>query len=150
MKKTISLIAIIFAISTAVFAQKEKGEKEGMEKVTVPVAVKNALAKKYPAASNVTWEKEKGNFEANWGGKSGEDNSVQFTPKGDFIEIVNAISVNQLPEAALIYVKEHYKGAKITEAGKVSDAKGKTFYEAEINSRIIIFDEKGTFLKKEK
>lgn len=155
MKKTVTIIAILFAVSTASFAQKEKGgknergEKEGKEKITVPPVVKTALTKKYPEASKVTWEKEKGNYEANWGGKSGEDNSVQYTPTGDFIEIVNAIPVSQLPVPVLAYVKEHYKGAKITEAGKVTDAKGKISYEAEVHGKDIVFDEKGNFVKAE-
>lgn len=147
MKKIIGLAAIVFSIGTATFAQ-EKNEMN--EKVNVPPAVRTALAKKYPEASKVTWEKEKGNYEANWGGKSGEDNSVQFTPSGNFIEIVNAIPVSQLPASAITYVKEHYKGTKITEAGKVTDAKGKTSYEAEVHGRDIIFDENGTFIKAEK
>ena len=94
--------------------------------------------------------KRKGNYEANWGGKSGEDNSVQFTPTGEFIEIVNAISVSELPKPVLAYVKEHYKGAKITEAGKVTDAKGKISYEAEVKGRDVIFDKDGNFVKSEK
>ena len=159
MKKTISLAAILFALSTASFAQKEKEEKneskheEKMEmnnKLHVPSAVKTALAKKYPDASKVTWEKENGNYEANWGGKSGEDNSVQFTPAGSFIEIVNAISVNELPNPVSAYVNTHYKGAKITEAGKVTDAKGKLSYEAEVHGKDIVFDENGKFVKAEK
>ena len=152
MKKTFCIIAILFAVSSASFAQKEKaekGEKENKEKISVPAAVKSALSKKYPEATKVGWEKENGNYEANWGGKSGEDNSVQFTPKGDFIEIVNAIPVSQLPKSVLAYVKEHYKGAKITEAGKVTDAKGKISYEAEVNHKDIVFDEKGNFVKAE-
>ena len=91
--------------------------------------------KKYPEAKDVQWEKEKGNYEANWGGKSKEDNSVQFTPSAEFIEIVKAIPVSQLPAPITAYVKQHYKGAKITEAGKVTDAKGKTSYEAEVNKK---------------
>ena len=156
MKKIVSIIAILFAMTTASFAQKEKdekgekGEKESKEKVSIPAAVKNALAKKYPAATKVTWEKENGNYEANWGGKGGEDNSVQFTPSGDFIEIVNAIPVSQLPAPVAVYIKAHYKGAKITEAGKVTDAKGKISYEAEVNRKDIIFDENGNFVKAEK
>ncbi|MEO5782848.1 MAG: PepSY-like domain-containing protein [Ginsengibacter sp.] len=156
MKKIVSIIAILFAVSTASFAQKEKdekgekGEKESKQKVMVPAAVKTALSKKYPAATKVTWEKEDGNYEANWGGKGGEDNSVQFTPKGDFIEIVNAIPVSQLPAPVAVYIKAHYKGAKITEAGKVTDAKGKISYEAEVNRKDIVFDEKGNFVKTEK
>ena len=155
MKKTMSLIAILFALSTASFAQKKNNEKneekhEGKEKITVPAAVKGALSKKYPNATKVTWEKENGNYEANWGGKSGEDNSVQFTPSGDFIEIVKAISVSELPKPVIAYVKEHYKGAKITEAGKVTDAQGKLSYEAEIKGKDVIFDENGNFVKAEK
>ena len=44
------------------------------------------LRQKYPEAKNVGWEKENGNYEANWGGKSGEDNSVQFTPSGSLLK----------------------------------------------------------------
>ena len=73
-----------------------------MKKIQVPVPVKSALLKKYPDAKKVTWEKEKGNYEANWGGKSGEDNSVQFTPAGNFIEIVKAIPVSELPKPYLL------------------------------------------------
>lgn len=115
----------------------------------VPAGVKSALAKKYPEATKVNWEKEKGNYEANWGGKSGEDNSVVFTPAGVFVEIVKAIPISTLPKSVAPYVKAHYKGAKIKEAGKVTDAAGKTMYEAEIKGGDLIFDENGTFIKKD-
>ena len=115
----------------------------------VPEVVKSALQTKYPGATNVHWEKEHGNFEANWGGKSHEDNSVQLTPSGDFIEFVKAIPVNELPKEATAYIKTHYKGAKITEAGKVTDAHGNIFYEAEVHKKDIVFDEHGKFVKVE-
>jgi hypothetical protein len=115
----------------------------------VPAVVKDALVKKYSEATKVSWEKEKGNYEANWGGKSGEDNSVVFTPGGTFVEIVKAISISDLPKNIAPYVKSHYKGAKIKEAGKVTDAAGKTMYEAEIKGGDLIFDEQGNFLKKD-
>jgi len=44
-------------------------------------------------------------------------------------------------------VKAHYPGAKITEAGKVTDAQGKTRYEAEVKGKDLLFDEKGEFVK---
>lgn len=112
----------------------------------VPASVKAAQAKKYPAATKVNWEKEKGNYEANWGGKSGEDNSAVFTPAGEFVEIVNAIPISALPKTVVPYVKEHYK-TPIKEAGKVTDAKGTLTYEAEIKGKDLIFDENGKFLK---
>lgn len=146
MKKIIGLTAILFALSSVTFAQ----ENESNQRFNVPSIVKTTLYKKYPEAKTVTWEKENGNYEANWGGKSGEDNSVQFTPSGSFIEIVKAMPVNELPQPVFTYVKQHYKEVKITEAGKVTDAAGKTSYEAEVKGKDVIFDENGNFIKAEK
>ncbi len=126
--------------SMALMAQKIKSS-------IVPANVSTALIRKYPAAAKVTWEKEKGNFEANWGGKSGEDMSVTFTPTGVFVEQVEAIQASALPAAVTTYIKTHYKKAKITEAGKVTDAKGATSYEAEVKGKDLVFDEKGAFVK---
>ena len=140
MKKIILGSLMVMAVISMAIAQKVKS-------LAVPTAVKTALMKKYPEARKVTWEKEKGNFEANWGGKSGEDMSVQYTPEGTFVEQVVAISPSELPAGVATYVKQHYKGAKITEAGKVTDAKGTTMYEAEVKGKDLVFDEKGSFLK---
>src|ERR1700743_2822109 len=103
--KTIFLFTAAIAIATVTTQAQDIKAK------AVPEVVKLALAKKYPEAAKVSWEKEKGNYEANWGGKSGEDNSVQFTPAGEFVEIVKAIAVADLPKNIAPYVKEHYKGA---------------------------------------
>lgn len=143
MKKYFSFIGLLFILALSVQAQKSKH-------VVVPKAVLASCKAKYPEAKNITWEKEKGNYEANWGGRSGEDNSVQFTPTGEFIEIVNAIPVNSLPKEIVSYVKEHYKGARITEAGKVTDAKGNHSYEVEVNHKDLIFTEDGKFVKAER
>jgi hypothetical protein len=140
MKKIILGTLMVMAVISIAIAQKVKSP-------TVPTAVKTALMKKYPEARKVTWEKEKGNFEANWGGKSGEDMSVQYTSEGTFVEQVVAISPSELPAGVATYVKQHYKGAKITEAGKVTDAKGTTMNEAEVKGKDLVFDEKGSFLK---
>ena len=118
MKKILGLAAIIFALSGTTFAQENDG---GKDHINVPSVVKNANLKKYPESKmhHVTWEKEKGNYEANWGGKDGEANSVTYTPSGTFVEIVKAISVSQLPKNVSSYVKEHYKTAKFGDVGKV-------------------------------
>jgi len=142
MKKKLLLAVAIVAAAGSVHAQDLKTKD-------VPAIVKSACEKKYPEATNVSWEKEKGNYEANWGGKSGEDNSVLFTPSGIFVEIVKAISISGLPKAVAPYVKAHYKGAKISEAGRVTDAAGKTMYEAEIKGMDLIFDENGNFIKRD-
>ncbi|MDE3185129.1 MAG: PepSY-like domain-containing protein [Bacteroidota bacterium] len=148
MKKILGLTAILFALSSATFAQENEG---GNEHINVPAVVKNANMKKYPESKthHITWEKENGNYEANWGGKDGEANSVQYTPVGNFIEIVKAIPVSQLPKSAASYIKEHYKSAKFGDVGKVLDARGKTSYEVEINGKDKIFDANGNFVKSE-
>ena len=140
MKKTLLLFLFTAFILANANAQDLKAKN-------VPAVVKDALAKKYPKATKVSWEKEKGNYEANWGGKSGEDTSVQFTPAGVFIEEVDAITVDQLPASIATYVKSHYSGAKIREAGKFIDAAGKKMFEAEIKGKDLLFDESGKFIK---
>lgn len=140
MKKIILMTIATLLTALAIHAQDLKSKD-------VPAVVRSALQKKYPEAKRVSWEKEKGNYEGNWGGKSGEDHSVQFTPSGEFLEMVNAIPVSELPKQVNVYVREHYKGAKITEAGRVTDAGGKISYEAEVHGKDIIFDENGNFVK---
>lgn len=136
----LSAVAIACFVSTAANAQRIKS-------AAVPAAVKTALQQKYPSASGVSWEKEKGNYEANWGGVSKEDNSVLFTPAGVFVEMVIAMPVGQLPAAVTDYIHTHYPGKKITEAGKVTDAAGRTRYEAEVKGKDLLFDEQGNFIK---
>lgn len=114
----------------------------------VPAVVKTALAKQYPQASKVSWEKEKGNYEANWGGRSGEDHSVQFTPVGQFVEEVDAMAVKDLPTSIISYVKTHYN-ATIKEAGRRVDAKGVHTYEVEVNGKDVLFSTEGTFIYEE-
>lgn len=143
MKKVLLSSCIVAIMSvTALMAQD-------LKESNVPANVKAAFAKKYPDAKKISWEKEKGNYEANWGGTSGEDNSAAFTPAGEFIEIVVAIPVTALPASVAPYVKAHYKGTPIKEAGKVTDAKGKLSYEAEIEGKDLIFDENGIFVKED-
>jgi hypothetical protein len=141
MKKRILSIAIsCLLINGLLMAQTVKSSQ-------VPATAVKALIQKYPTAAKITWEKEHGNYEANWGGKSGEDMSVTFNPAGVFVEQVEAIAASSLPPGVASYVKAKYKGAKITEAGKVTDAKGTVRYEAEVKGRDLIFDGKGNFLK---
>jgi len=148
MKKVLGLTAILFALTSTTFAQENEG---GNEHISVPVVVKNANMKKFPESKthHITWETEKGNYEANWGGKDGEANSVTYTPSGSFVEIVKEIPVSQLPKSVESYINEHYKHAKFGDVGKVLDEQGRTSYEVEINGKDKIFDSNGNFLKSE-
>ena len=149
MKKILGLTAILFALSSATFAQENEG---GNHHINVPAVVKSTNMKKYPESKmhHITWETEKGNYEANWGGKDGEANSVTYTPSGVFIKIVKELPTRDLSKGVLTYVKEHYKNPRFGDVGKVLDAQGKTSYEVEINRKDVIFDENVNFVKDER
>lgn len=149
MKKVLGLTAIMLAFSAVSFSQGNEGERQ---KINVPSVVKKANMDKYPESKTqkITWEKEKGNYEANWGGKDGEANSVQYTPSGKFIEIVKAISIKDLPQGVVAYAKSHYKTSKFGDVGRATDANGTVTYEVEIHGKDVIFDENGNFIKEEK
>ncbi len=143
MKKLMLSAMLLATTITGVVTAQDLKEKD------VPTIVKAAFVKKYPDAKKVSWEKEKGNYEANWGGKSGEDNSAVFTPSANFIEIVVAMPISELPATIAPYIAKHYKGMKMLEAGKVTDAAGKHMFEVEIKGKDLIFDEKGIFIKED-
>ena len=140
--KTYFLFGAFALLAGACNAQKLKDKD-------IPSPVKTSFQKNYASATHVTWEKENGNYEGNWGGKSGEDNSVMYSPAGVFIEYVKAIRVSELPKNTLMYLRTHYKNVKVTEAGKVTDAKGKICYEAEVNRKDVLFDSNGNFIQVE-
>ena len=52
-----------------------------------------------------------------------------------------------LPASVPLYVKKNMPNAKIKEASIIVDAAGKKTYEAEVNGKDLIFDEKGNFIK---
>jgi hypothetical protein len=149
MKKILGVAAIMLALNSASFAQENENAHQ---QINVPAVVKKTNFDKYPESKNykVTWEKEKGNYEANWGGKDGEANSAMYTPSGKFIEIVKAIPTKDLPNGIVAYAKEHYKTTKFGDVGRATDANGKTSYEVEIHGKDVIFDENGNFVKEEK
>jgi len=74
MKKIILAILLVTGLFSVRAISQAIKEKE------LPVNVKEAFVKKYPEAKKVSWEKEKGNFGANLGGTSGENNSAIFSP----------------------------------------------------------------------
>jgi hypothetical protein len=138
------ILAVLFAASVALNVNAQDVKTKD-----VPPRVKDELKHRYPAAKTVSWEKEDGGYEANWGGRSGEENSVLFTARGRFIQIAKAIAVIELPKSAKDYVATHYKGKKITEAASITTADNAHQYEAEVSGKDLLFDDKGQFLKKD-
>jgi hypothetical protein len=141
MKKIVLIVVLVASISAQGNAQQLNTDK-------VPTAVKTAFVQQYPGIT-AKWEKEEGLFEASFK-LNGTSVSVMYKANGTLTETETDIKVNELPAAALAYVKEHYKGKVIKEAAKITKADGTVNYETEVNGKDVMFDTNGSFLKEEK
>ncbi len=138
------LTIVVASVVTGLTAYTQK-----IEATKLPEPVKTSFAKMYPEATNAKWEMEKGSYEVEFK-QSGSSMSSLFKPDGTMTESEIDIKITDLPQAALSYVKEHYKGKQIKEAAKITKASGEINYEAEVEGKDLIFDTKGIFLKAEK
>ncbi|MBU0488204.1 MAG: PepSY-like domain-containing protein [Bacteroidetes bacterium] len=140
MKKAMILFALaIFA--TGLYAQKVKPQD-------VPEPVKTAFAKLYAGVTVDKWEKEDGNFEAEFK-KDGKEISVLFDAAGTLMQTEEEIAVSALPQAVADYVSKNLGGKKIDEASKITLADGTVNYEAEVGKKDYIFDAAGKFIKQD-
>lgn len=131
MKRTqvMAVIATII-ISTGAFAQKISAEK-------VPASVKQAFDKAYPTAKATKWDKEGNDFEASFE-QGKEELSVVFDGKGNVMEVEKEIAFSALPAP----VQAALKGKKVKETAVITKG-GKTFYEAEVGGKDLMFDAQG-------
>ncbi len=140
--KTILILAAVMA-SSAAFAQKVK-------EADVPAKVKEAFSKQYPGAK-AEWEKEGADFEAEFDLDKIETSAV-YDMNGTFKELEQEIKVAALPKGVTDYCAKNFAGYKLEEAAKITEASGKTMYEAEMEKGKehfdAIFDDKGNFIKK--
>jgi len=141
--KTITTLALCLCLSIG-YAQKVK-------EAEVPTAVKDAFAKKYAGIKVEKWEKEDGNFEAEFDQGKNEMGAI-FDPSGTFKYEEIEIKAKALPAAVSEYCSKNFAGWKIAEATKITDADGKISYETEISKGRedfdALFDDKGNFIKK--
>jgi len=141
MKRLFMMITATTLVALAACGQKLKESQ-------VPAAARASFSKQYPGVKGA-WEKENVNYEVNFK-QAGKTMSAVIEKNGTIVETETVIPVNDLPQSASSYVKEHYKGIKIKEAAKVVKASGEVNYEAEINHKDIVFDANGKFIKEAK
>lgn len=129
------LILAIFACATIdVNAQKMSADK-------IPSVVKESLAKQYPNAKLAKWDKEKADYEASFK-MDGKDMSVVFDGKGVEKEVETDIKFSELP----MPVQTALKGKKVKEVAVIKKG-GKTFYEAEVGGKDLLFEADGKMVK---
>lgn len=150
-------LTFIVALSFGAFS----GYAQEVKEADVPAAVKEAFAKKYPGLK-AEWEKEDGNYEAEFEGKRMSVNmgtgkgkkeevegSMLISPDGTILETEEEIEVSTLPKGVSEYITKNAGGKKIKEASKITDKAGVITYEAEVGKEEYFFDSNGAFLKKE-
>jgi uncharacterized membrane protein YkoI len=135
MKKKTSLV-FVFVLGTFFTSQAQKISAD-----KVPVAVKTAFAKAYPNAKEAKWDKENSDFEASFKNQS-DELSVLFDAKGKVLETEKEVTLDKLPAA----VQKALKGKKVKEAA-IIEKEGKTFYEAEVGGKDLLFDKSGVLVK---
>ena len=129
------LILAVFALATLqVNAQKMTVDK-------VPSAVKDNFAKQYPTVKGAKWDKENADYEASFK-MDGKDISVVFDGKGIEKEVETDIKFSELP----MPVQMALKGKKVKEAAVIKKG-GKTFYEAEVGGKDLLFEGDGKRVK---
>ena len=136
MKRNLILATFAAAtLTTGAFAQKINANK-------LPVAVKEGFAKAYPTATATHWDKEGKDYEASFK-QDKESLSVVFDGKGQVLEVEKEIKAAELPAA----VQTALKGKKVKEAAIITKG-GKTYYEAEIGKKDLLFDADGKAVTK--
>lgn len=128
-------------LSIGVHAQQHSNEE-------VPAAVKTAFAQKFPGMT-ARWVKTGDQYEALFKQKRQKMSAV-FAADGTIKETEREIKVRELPLPVRDYVEQHYKGADIKEAARITRADGQINYEAGLEDKEVVFDAGCNFLKEEK
>lgn len=139
--KKFSLL-LVLAIASAHAAAQKLNEKE------LPGPVLSGFYMKYKDVKVEKWEKEGNNYEAEFD-LNKEEYSVLIDGAGNILETEMEIAVSELPAGVKDYVAKNYRGAKIKEASKITDASAVITYEAEVGKEDLIFDSNGLYLKTE-
>jgi len=151
MKKLIIILVVLISAVYIVPAQEKEKKPESKPKqhMQVPQAVKDNFTKMFSDVKVTHWEKEHGNWEAEFK-KENTHMSAVFSSDGKFLYSETAIKVSDLPKSVSDYAAKNYPGKPIVKAEKMTDDKGAIMYEAMIKGvPHLIFDGQGNFLKKE-
>ena len=110
----------------------------------IPANASKAFQARFPGVQNVKWEKEDGNFEANFMSE-GKKASAVYNAAGELMETEYALETTKLPGVITHYISANYKG-KITEATRVEKPNNPPQYEAVVDGKELLFGPNGQFI----
>ncbi len=142
---SILMVVMLFVFAGSIYAQQKD--------LKVPENVSKAFQTAHPDATDVSWDKEGSNYEANYK-INGGDYSVVINDSGKILETETELKTSDLPAGVVKYINDNYSGYTLSGAAKIVDAKGNTKYEAEISkgnkSKDVMFDQNGKPLQHKK
>jgi hypothetical protein len=97
----------------------------------VPEKVQSAFNGKFPKATQVKWEEDDGEFEAEFIIDS-VNYSANFSEKGKWLETETTITFDALPDAVKKVVKDGFKDNEIKSVYLVEDSEGLVYYEVDV------------------
>lgn len=125
---------------------------QNIKEANVPSEVKESFSKRYPGLKVEEWEKEGADYEAEFRLNKGEAKAV-FEANGNFKESKQEIELYDFPKSAANYCTTHFKGSKIDDIIKITDANEKVMFKVEMEMGKehfnAFFDDKGNFIKKD-
>lgn len=128
-------------------------DAQNIKEANVPSEVKESFSKKYPGLKVEEWEKEGADYEAEFQLNKGEATAV-FEANGNFKASKQEIELYDFPKSATNYCTTHFKGSKIDDIIKITDANDMVIFKVEMEMGKehfdAFFDDKGNFIKKDR
>lgn len=123
------LILAISAISLMSCSLLPGGEE--IAETDVPSVVKNTFGNTFPQATEVEWETNQNNFEADFE-VNNVDYSVVIDTTGNIVRQKHDITLKELPEAVTATIDHEFEDGKAEDAEKV-EKDGEIYYQVEID-----------------
>ncbi len=119
--------------------------------VSVPAAVRESFAKRFPGASDVAWELEDDLYEAEFSWQGQKEVEAHFAADGTWSKTVSPIQFSELPEKAQLYLKTQ-DGYDATEPERIQEAGSNPVYEVKLANKLMEwncqFDAEGALVSK--
>ena len=125
MKNMLKVCALVLLCSTQLNSQNITSKN-------IPTKVKSEFAKKYPAATNVKWEKENKTTNEAIFKLNKESVSANFTSDGKWLETEEEINASQLPKAVQNVLNKKYPKANYTELAKVETPENGSYLDIDL------------------
>jgi hypothetical protein len=144
MKKIIGIMSVFMLMNFMGYSQKITPDK-------VPAAVKQAFAKKFPAATDIKYEMEKKDYEISFKDK-GVEMSANFDAAGKWLETETELNESDLPKEVSASVAKNFAGFKISGIARTETPVNGVIYEMDLKKGTegyeVEFSAKGNILKK--